>query len=417
MKQPERIRRGCPAYHRTNLALFLAGYVTFSTLYDFQPLLPLLSAEFAISPALGSLPLSAATLALAFALPVSGTLSDALGRRGLILASVLATSLLSLLVLIPGSLSSLIGLRLVQGAILAGVPAVAMAYLSEEMDESAVDTAMGLYIAGNALGGMSGRILTGWLADFLPWREAVGAIGALSLLLSLPLALLLRPSRNFQRRPFRPLALTRSLLGHLREPGLFCLFSLAFLCMGGFVTLYNYIGFRLGAAPFDLSTTQISLLFLSYAAGAFGSGAVGALAGRRGRGPMLLLSLFVMSAGLLMTLSSKLAPIIAGVVLFTLGFFAVHALASAWVGQRAKEARAQASSLYLFAYYLGSSVSGTAGGWFWSFGGWKAVVLLIAALLAAAFCAAAVLRHLSRRWNLAPALGTGVDCAAATAEE
>ena len=66
------IERGTSNYHRANLALFIAGFVTFSTLYTFQPLFPLLVREFAISPATASLTLSVATFALAWMLPISG---------------------------------------------------------------------------------------------------------------------------------------------------------------------------------------------------------------------------------------------------------------------------------------------------------------------------------------------------------
>ena len=41
---------------------------------------------------------------------------------------------------------------------LAGLPAVAMAYLVDELDLQAIGFGMGLYIAGTTLGGMSGRL-------------------------------------------------------------------------------------------------------------------------------------------------------------------------------------------------------------------------------------------------------------------
>ncbi|BCR04614.1 MFS transporter [Desulfuromonas versatilis] len=378
------ITRGSREYRRANLALFIAGYVTFSTLYDFQPLLPLLAGEFGISPAMGSLPLSVATFALAWTLPISGTISDALGRRVLMGAAVLLTSLMALCTLGIESVVPLIALRLAQGMVLAGVPAVAMAYLSEEMEPGALGAAMGLYIAGNAMGGMTGRILTAWLADYLPWRGAIGVIGVLSLVLSLVFLALLPPSRNFQRRPFRPGPLTRSLLGLLRHRGLLYLFALAFTCMGGFVTLYNYATFRLLAPPYSLSQSQVALIFISYAFGAFGSSFMGSLVNRFGRDKILLASLGIMNAGLLLTVLPPLAAVIAGIVVFTIGFFGAHSVASAWVGTLAPGARAQASSLYLFFYYLGSSISGTGGGFFWSAWGWSGVAGLILLLTGAA---------------------------------
>ncbi len=381
MSETGYIQRGTREFWRANLALFLAGFVTFSTLHNFQPLLPLLTREFGVLPATGSLVLSVATLALAVTLPLSGTLAEAWGRRGLMIGAVLSASLLALATAADISLNTLIGLRLLQGVVLAGVPAVAMAYLSEEIEPRALSATMGLYIAGNACGGMTGRILTAWLADYIPWRSAIGTLGAISLVLSLIFLALLPPSRNFRRRPFRLGPLTSSLLSHLREPGLLCLFAVAFTCMGGFVALYNYVTFRLLAPPYALSQSQVALIFISYAFGAFGSSLIGGFVDRLGRSGVLLTALAVMASGLLLTLLPPLSAVIAGIIVFTVGFFAAHAVASAWVGSRASTGRAQASSLYLFSYYLGASIAGTAGGFFWSAWGWTGVVGLVLALI------------------------------------
>lgn len=376
-----RIERGTTAYRRANLALFIAGFVTFSTLYTVQPLLPLLTIEFGVSPATASLALSVATFALAWMLPISGSFSDAHGRRVLMGTAMVLTSLLALASAVSATMSTLLVLRLLQGAALAGVPAVAMAYLNDEMSPRAIGSAMGLYIAGNACGGMTGRILTATLADILPWRGAVAVIGILALVLSTLFWILLPPSRHFQRRPFRLGPLSASLVGHLREPGLRCLFALAFLFMGGFVTLYNYATFYLLAPPYALSQSQVALIFLAYAFGACGSSLMGGLVERIGRSRILYSALVIMATGVLLTLLTPLAAIVTGIVVFTIGFFGAHAVASAWVGARAATARAQASSLYLLAYYLGSSVSGTGGGFIWSLWGWSGVVAMVLALL------------------------------------
>ncbi|NCO51999.1 MAG: MFS transporter [Deltaproteobacteria bacterium] len=390
------IQRGSRAYMRANLALFFAGFVTFSTLYTFQPLFPNLVKEFGISPAVASLSLSFATFALALSLPISGSLSDAWSRRGLMGFSVLLASLLALASAASSTLPSLLVLRLLQGVALAGVPAVAMAYLNEEIDPRAIGSAMGLYIAGNACGGMTGRILTAWLTDLFSWRMAVAGIGLVSVLLALLFWLTLPASRNFRRRELHWGKLSHSLFSHLRNPGLFCLFLLAFTCMGGFVTLYNYVTFRLLGPAFALSHSQVALIFLAYAFGAGGSSVMGGLVDRFGRAPLLFWALGIMTCGLLLTLAPQLFAVIAGIIIFTIGFFGAHAIASAWVGVLAGQARAQASSLYLFAYYLGSSISGTAGGFFFSSWGWPGVVALIFLLLVCAtlvgLCLTAVTR-------------------------
>jgi YNFM family putative membrane transporter len=389
------IERGSKDYRRANLALFFAGFVTFSTLYTFQPLFPNLVKEFGISPAIASLSLSFATFALALTLPISGSLSDAWGRRQMMGVAVILASLLALASAAGGSLPALLGVRLVQGIVMAGVPAVAMAYLNEEIEPRALGSAMGLYIAGNACGGMTGRILTAWLTEMMSWRAAVAGIGLLSLLLGVLFLFLLPPSRNFQRRPLHLGQLTASLFGHLRNPGLLCLYCLAFTCMGGFVTLYNYVTFRLMGPDFRLSQAEVALIFLAYAFGACGSSVMGRLVERFGRSHSLFASLAVMAAGVLLTLLPHVYAVVFGIVVFTIGFFITHAIASAWVGCLAGRARGQASSLYLFAYYLGSSVSGTGGGFCYSAWGWSGVVVLILLLIGAAALTSLRLKRLT----------------------
>jgi YNFM family putative membrane transporter len=244
------------------------------------------------------------------------------------------------------------------------------------------------------MGGMTGRIGSALLCDYVPWHTAMGIIGLISLLLSLVFLKTLPPSTNFQRHPFQVRYLFTSLAQHLREPALLCLYGLAFLSMGGFVTLYNYIGFRLLAPPYGLGQTQVSLIFLVYLLGSFSSGLAGRLIHRFGRPLMIRSSLSTMLAGTLLTLASPLPLIVAGVGIFTCGFFSAHAIASSWVGRRARSAKAQASSLYLFFYYLGSSISGTIGGFFWMHASWPGVATMIALLVLLAFGVAALLLRL-----------------------
>ena len=388
------VRTGTAAYRRINLALFCAGFVTFVTLYDVQPLLPLFAHEFGVSPAMASLPLSIATWALAIGMLLAGTISESVGRRPLIGLALILTSVLALATWFCHSFASLLTLRLVQGVALAGVPSVAMAYLAEEMDSRAISSAMGLYISGNAFGGMTGRIGSALLSDHLPWHAAIAILGLVSLVLSLVFLRSLPCAVNFRRRPFRLGYLFSSLVHQMRDPGLLCLYGLAFLCMGGFVSLYNYIGFRLLAPPYSLTQSSVSLIFMVYLLGSFSSGVVGQLVNRFGRPTMIRLSLATMLAGTFITMAGAVPLIVIGVGIFTCGFFCAHAIASSWVGRRASTGKAQASSIYLFCYYQGSSISGTMGGMFWQHFGWQGVATMITMLILAAFGVSALLLKL-----------------------
>lgn len=376
-----RVQSGTPAFRRLNLALFAAGFSTFAILYCVQPLLPTFSEEFHVSAAVSSLSLSLSTGLLAIAMLVAGSLSEIWGRKPVMIASLLSSAVLTILSAAAPSWSSLLAARMLIGITLSGLPAVAMAYVSEEVDFKSIGLAMGLFIGGNAVGGMAGRIVSGVLTDLGSWRLAVSTIGTVGLVAAIAAWRSLPDSAHFHPRRARLADLLQSFAEHLRDPGLLYLFAEAFLLMGGFVTLYNYLGYRLTQPPYSLSQTAIGAIFAAYLVGTASSTWIGALAGRLGRQRILWVMIVIMLAGLALTLLHHLVLILAGIVAVTFGFFGAHSIASSWVGSRARSAKAQASALYLFCYYLGSSAIGTLGGVFWTSWGWRGVAGLVGTLL------------------------------------
>ncbi|GJD47773.1 Inner membrane transport protein YnfM [Methylobacterium crusticola] len=374
------IEIGTPAFRRTALALAAAGFSTFAVLYAVQPLLPVFAEEFGVGPAASSLSLSLSTGLLAVALLVVSPLSEVWGRKPVMVASLFASALLTLVAALMPTWHSFLVMRALAGLAMSGVPAVAMAYLSEEMHGRAIGLAMGLLVSGNSLGGMAGRLISGALTDLYGWRAALGVIGVLALAAAFAFRLSLPASSRFTPHPLPWRTVPGTFLGHFRDAGLPWLFAEAFLLMGGFVTLYNYIGFRLLAPPYSLSQTAIGAIFVVYLAGTASSTTVGHAAGLFGRRKVLWLAIVVGLAGIALTTADSLIVIIAGIVVATVGFFGAHSVASSWVGRRAVRDRAQASSIYLFMYYLGSSVLGTAGGWFFAHAGWPGVAGFVGAL-------------------------------------
>lgn len=389
------IERGTPLFMRTVLALFCGGFATFAVLYCVQPMMPILSHDFSINAAQSSLVLSIATGLLAIGLLITGPISDAIGRKKVMVSALFAAALCTVASALMPTWDGILVMRALVGLSLSGVAAVAMTYLSEEIHPQHIGLAMGLYIAGNAIGGMSGRLITGVLVDFVSWRTAMLVTGALALAAAVLFVKVLPESRNFRPRALNPRGLLEGFTLHFKDAGLPWLFLEAFVLMGAFVTLFNYIGYRLLAPPYDLSQAWVGLLSIVYLAGIYSSAQVGALADRHGRRKVFWMSIVLMFGGLLVTLLSALPAIIVGMLVFTFGFFGAHSVASSWIGRRATRAKAQASSLYLFSYYAGSSVAGTFGGVAWHYGGWNGVGLFIGALLVVALGVAAKLARLA----------------------
>ncbi|WP_035372850.1 MFS transporter [Pseudoduganella violaceinigra] len=386
--------------HPTNRAMFFGGFSCFALLYCVQPLMPLLSREFSLTPAQSSLSLSLATAAMAISLLVSSAISDRFGRKPLMVAALAISAVMTLLCALAGGYGQLLAARLLLGVALGGMPAVAMAYLVEEIEAEGLGLSMGVYISGSAFGGMVGRLLTSVLSDFFSWRVALAAMGVAGVLAAFEFWRSLPESRRFRAAPGGWRALPAHARGHLADDGLPWLFGLGFLLMGCMVSAYNYISYRLLAAPFGLRQSVVGVISLLYLLGIFSSVWAGKLADRYGRKGVLWILLSMMLGGIVLTLSAWLPLVVAGLALFTFAFYASHSMTSSWVGRRARGA-ALASALYLFFYYLGSSVIGWGAGVLWGRAGWAGVVILLGSCLAGAV---AIAMHLRRLTPIAPVL-------------
>ncbi|MFX3650222.1 MAG: MFS transporter [Paenibacillus sp.] len=387
------IQQGTKTFRNISLALFAGGFVTFALLYSLQPLMPDISDTFFITPAHASLTLSVTTIAMALTMLFIGSLSDSVGRRFIMTAALVISSVIALLSAFSLGFSELLLLRILQGVALAGLPAIAMTYLSEEIEPRSLGYAMGLYISGNSIGGMAGRFISGVVTDWFSWRAAVGFIGILGLCAAVIFWLVIPPSRHFVKAApgFKnPIPL---LWSQCRNPRLLCLYGLGFLLMGGFVTLFNYIGFELTGEPYHLSQSIVGSLFVVYLMGTLSSTWMGRLADRYGRSHVLGIALGIILAGAVCTVHPAIGVKIIGLALFAFGFFGGHSIASSWVGLVANQHKSQANALYLFFYYLGSSVSGTGGGLLYSHLGWIGIVGLIGVYVLIGFVLCNLLVH------------------------
>ncbi|MEU5596183.1 MFS transporter [Streptomyces sp. NPDC020298] len=369
-----RMAPGGPGYRRMSFALFLAGVATFALLYSTQALLPLISGEFGVAASEASWTVAAATGGLAlFVLPMSA-LSERFGRRTVMTASLVVAVSVGMLVPFAPSLGVLVVLRALQGAALAGLPASATAYLAEEVRPKALVTAIGLFVAGNSVGGMSGRVITGWVAQEWGWRIAVGVVGVIAVACAVAFRLLLPAPKHFTPGSLRPRVLARTVRDHLADPLLRRLYAIGALFMTVFGGVYTVIGYRLTGEPFGLPQGIIGSIFLVYLVGTVSASTAGRLVGRLGRRGALYLAGGTTATGLFLSLADSLPLVLLGLVLITAGFFAGHAVASSAVSKTATTGRAQASALYQSSYYIGSSVGSTLGATAFHASGWTGTV-------------------------------------------
>jgi YNFM family putative membrane transporter len=384
----EPISSGTPAYRKLSLALLIAGFATFSLLYSVQSLLPIFAQSFKVSAAEASLVVSLATGAMALTLLVASVISDRIGRRQMMTASLFAASVLTLASAVLPGWNALLITRFLTGIALAGVPAVAMAYVAEEVSGNSIGAAMGLYIAGSGIGGMTGRLAASVITDWFGWRIALAVIGGFSLVGALVFWRAAPPSRAFVARKHDWSSFSASMRTLRRDAALPWLYAEGFLLMGSFVTIYNYVSFHLLAPPYSLSQSAVGAIFLFYIVGSVSSTWFGHLAGRLGRRRVFWMPVMALLGGVALTATRPLICIAMGIGVVTVGYFGAHSVASSWVSRRGGTARAQASAFYLFFLYVGSSVLGSAGGVAWSRAGWPGVALFTGVLVVIALLVA-----------------------------
>lgn len=373
---------GSSGYRRILVGLFAAGIATFGQMYSTQGILPTVAHALEVNEASAALTVSTATLGLAVSVLGWSWVADRIGRAPAMKIALSLSLVLGLLTPLAPGFTTLLVLRILEGLALGGVPALAVAYLAEEIHVRHVSLAAAIYISGTTVGGLLGRVVTGPFADLGGWRLGVAAGGVLSAIAAIIAITLIPRAQGWIRPAGRPTTSVRAgVLANLRDPGMLVLYGQAALLMGGFVATYNYLGFRLEREPFGLPVAISSQIFFAYLGGTVSSSVAGRLAATHGRRKVMLTCVVITILGVVMTLPDNLAMVLTGLVVLTTGFFGAHGVASGWVGARAQVGKAQASALYNLFYYGGSSLFGWLLGYAYVVGWWGvATAVLVLAL-------------------------------------
>lgn len=385
------IDTGSWAFWRGTLALVIGSFMVFANVYVTQPLLPMIAHKFSISELQAASSFTITTLTLGLSLLFYGPLSDALGRKNIMIMALLGVTLTTFSLGFVTQYSELLLLRALQGFFLAGLPAIAVAYLGDEYRPQAMAVAVGLYISGNTIGGIGGRLIGGFVGEWQGPSAAFFVMSVVSMVCFFLFWVLLPNSENFHAKRFRPATLFTNVKLHISNPILLMCYLIGGFNFFIFINQYSYITFVLEAEPYSLSATYVSLLFLTYLTGTIGSAFSGKLAAYCSQPKIMALGTLILMLGSAITLYGSLTSIIIGLLINCFGFFLCHSTASGFVSKNAHQAKASASSLYLVFYYLGASVGGFYLDPFWQAGGWIGVVLGSWLILSGVFVVALIL--------------------------
>lgn len=379
------------SFRRLMAGLFFAGVATFAQLYSPQGLLPLITADLAVTADQAALLISASTIGLAAAVIPWSFVGDRLGRKPAMTISIIAACTFGIGATLAPTFGTILVFRVLEGVALGGVPALAMAYLNEEVHPASTGQSAGTFIAGTVIGGLIGRVVAAPLGEWYHWRIGMGVVLVLAVASAVCFLLLTPAARKFEPTTTSPVKALKSITTNLRSPVLNVMYLQGMLLMGGFVAIYNFLGFYLLDEPFNLPVSVVSLVFLAYLMGTVTSPWAGRMAAKYRPSQVLMVLTATMIVSVLLTLIPNIWVVLVGVLIFTGAFFGAHSVASGWAGAAAEGGRAQSTSLYNLYYYTGSSIFGWLGGIFLTGYGWTGTVLMTAGLASLAFVATALL--------------------------
>lgn len=384
-ERPNLIVRGTPIYRRTVTAVFGIGTAVMTMLYAVQPIMKFLGVEFDVSASQTAFLMSATTIGVAAFVLVWGGLANRIGERLIIVYGLAVAVLTSVLIPFAVNWTMIIALRAIQGIALAGPASASLAWIANHVHPTAVARVSGYYIAATTVGGMTGRLLTGFVTEHANWRIAIFVVASCSAFLGF-IAHVLLP-RDVSRKRHAVQGPRRDSPWHKHQRHCAC--AMVFFAMIVFVGMFNVLSYRLAEAPWQLGPAVISLFFLTYLAGTFTSSRVGSIDARFGARKTILGGSIIMSFGVIITYPDNLVSYTLGLLLMCAGFFTMHSLASSRAAYF-HPSRGRGSGTYLMNYYLGSSAGAIAFGYAWEWNNWNGamVIALIGLVLTISFALA-----------------------------
>ncbi|WP_225998934.1 MFS transporter [Paenibacillus sp. BJ-4] len=365
-----------------------------SSLYVTVPLVPLFDSIFGITPAEATLPGSIFSLGFAAGCLVYGGLSDRFGRKQVIVYGLLALTIISLCLGLTSQYSVLVTLRLLQGLAAATFSPVALAYAVDMFPTEKRVTAIGFISTGFLVAGIAGQVFSIVVSESMGWNMVFRMLGVLYAITFLIVFFFL-PKASSPQRDVRVLAAFSQLGTVVRSYPLWLSYTVAFVLLMSFVSMYTVLGNYLGGSEFALNRTQMLYVRSAGIIGMLLSPFAGKLAQKFGVHFILRTALVLAILSLaLMGMTHSLIAIVVLSICYVSGIALSVPSLIAIVGQLGGSARAIAVSLYTFILFAGTSLAPMLSIRLMGDGGNQAATfMLLAAVLSVGFIASLLIRN------------------------
>jgi len=359
-------------------AVFALVSASFANIYITQPVLPVLQQEFQVTPVQVSLTVSAVILGIVISSLFFGSLSDKISIHPILLIGGLCVAGGGLVSAMTHNFQVLVAARFFQGLFIPAMTTSLSAWLARTLPGRGLSVVMGSYVSATVLGALGGRLLGGFIHPPLHWRYAFFSAAGLTLATTIA-ALLVLPRKDVNANPSREA--TGGFSSLLKRKDLLLIYCCGAGALLIFLPLFNFLPYRMEAAPFYFSTELTTLIYLVYVLGIFLGPMAGRLSNRFGGGRTLITGSIVLALALLLLLIPSVTAVIIGLLGVCTGFFTIHAVAVGLLNQKLSRNHGKANALYMLFYYTGGWLGITGAGFAFERFGWQGVVFFVMCFL------------------------------------
>ena len=354
------------------LYYFCTG-LTLCILYATQPIGPVFENELGISKTQATLFTTAIMIPLAFAGIFYGYLLEKIQIKIILVLAFLLLGISEIVFSLTHSYFLLLNIRGFQGLLIPAVLTGIMSYISQISSKDSVANAIGIYIGVTIIGGFMGRALSGFFTDIFGWRVFFFIIGCIAILASI---LLLKFSQNIKASYLKPHLI--DIIHTLKTRYNLYIFLMIFGIFFTFQAMLNFIPFELAKVSDNYSSSKAGMLYIGYLVGvlvAFNTKKIIAFLG--GSIKAIISGIIILIIAIQFFRIESFWFIFGAMVVFCLGNFITHSIASGFINKMATSHKGISNGLYVSFYYFGGALGSFVPGFVYTPFGWNAMLSFI----------------------------------------
>ena len=353
--------------------LYICAILTMCVTYATQPLQPHFEEILEISKFQASLFTTAILIPLAFSSIFYGYLLEKFSIKKILIFAFIFFSITEFIFANSKNYIILILIRITQGFVVPAALTGIISYISQTAGYSKVAKMVSIYIAMTILGGFLGRFLSGFLSDFFGWQFFFYVLSAILFIIAILLYFILgNITASFVKPKLRYIP---QILSIKRNLYIFCaIFGVFFV----FQAILNILPFELMKLNGEFNGSKTGLMYIGYTLGILISlNSTKIVNLLKTPSNAVFIGIFTIFISLLFLQIENFYIIFTSMLIFYIGSFTAHSIATAYINKKAIAHKGITNGLYISFYYTGGALGSFAPGFIYEFGNWHIFLIIL----------------------------------------